>query len=165
MAARPEPDALDFGLGSDVHAEVVERMARVAEDLDGWVTFEPLFDEEALPPVRASWLDVFSGRGPALPDASWVPGERRGDKVSPLSVGLRHPSGGRARQRLDEVGLSPPEGWRQVQDHPKRGLVLEARPGATPDAGATLEWMLAALGALTPLPLTGLWRATFFPRR
>ncbi len=163
--ARPGPEAVDFGLGGEVRADVVARMAALADGLDGWVTFEPLFEEDALPPVRASWLDIFSGRGPALPDASWVPGERRGDKVTPLSIGLRHPSGGRARAKLEEAGLPLPDGWRQVQDHPKRGIVLEARPGTTPDPDATLEWMLAALQALTPMPLTGLWRATFYPRR
>jgi len=28
-----------------------------------------------------------------------------------------------------------------------------------------LEWMFASLAALTPLPLTGLWRATIHRRR
>ena len=162
---RSGPEVLDFGLGSEVAAEVEAAMVRLAEDLDGWVTFEPLFDEEALPPISRSWLDVFSARGPALPDASWVPGERKGDRVTPLSVGLRHPSGGRAIGRLNDAGLPVPEGWRMLQDHPKRGLVIEARPGAPVDAGVMLEWMFAALAALTPMPLTGLWRATFHRRR
>ena len=159
------PEVVDFGLGSEVADEVEAAMARLATELDGWVTFEPLFDEESLPPISRSWLDVFSARGPALPDASWVPGERKGDKVSPLSVGLRHPSGGRAVARLVDAGLPVPEGWRMVQDHPKRGLVIEARPGTEVDAGSMLEWMFGALGALTPLRLTGLWRATFHRRR
>ena len=162
---RSGPEVLDFGLGSEVAAEVEAAMTRLAEELDGWVTFEPLFDDEAIPPISRSWLDVFSARGPALPDASWVPGERRGDRVTPLSVGLRHPSGGRVVGRLNDAGLPVPEGWRMVQDHPKRGLVIEARPGTPVDAGPLLEWMLAALGALTPMPLTGLWRATFHRRR
>lgn len=140
-------------------------MSDLVTELDGWVTFEPLFDEDALPPVRSSWLDVFSARGPVIPDASWVPGERKGDRVTPLSIGLRHPSGGRAIPRLIEAGRAVPDGWRMVADHPKRGLVLEARPGADVDADATLDWMFEALAALTPMPLTGLWRATFHPRR
>ena len=69
------------------------------------------------------------------------------------------------RQKMAGQWAILPDGWRQVQDHPKRGIVLEARPGTTPDPDATLEWMLAALQALTPMPLTGLWRATFYPRR
>jgi hypothetical protein len=162
--ARVEPRSVDFGAGSEVRTEVVESMTALVTELDGWVTFEPLFDEESLPPVRASWLDIFSGRGPVVPDARWVPGERKGEKVTPLSVGLRHPSGGRAVARLVEAGHPVPEGWRMVQDHPKRGLVLEARPGVDVDADATLDWMFDALAALTPLPLTGLWRATFHAR-
>ncbi len=163
--ARTEPGFVDFGAGSEARHEVVEAMEAVAVDLDGWVTFEPLFDEDALPPVRASWLDVFSGRGPIVPDASWVPGERKGERVTPLSVGLRHPSGARAVARLTEAGHPVPEGWRVVQDHSKRGVVLEARPGADVDADATLDWIFAALATLTPVPLTGLWRATFHQRR
>lgn len=163
--ARVEPRSVDFGAGSEVRREVVDAMADLVTELDGWVTFEPLFDEDALPPVRASWLDVFSARGPVVPDASWVPGERKGDRVTPLSVGLRHPSGSRAMPRLVEHDLGPPEGWRMVSDHPKRGLVLEARTGADIDADATLDWMFAALAALTPMPLTGLWRATVHRRR
>lgn len=159
------PEVVDFGLGSDVAEEVEAAMSRLVTDLDGWVTFEPLFDEEALPPVSRSWLDIFSARGPVVPDASWVPGERKGDRITPLSVGLRHPSGSRAVSRLAEAGLPVPDGWRMVQDHPKRGLVLEARPGTAVDAGAVLEWMFAALAALTPMPLTGVWRATFHRRR
>ena len=67
--------------------------------------------------------------------------------------------------RLTEVGLPVPDGWRTVQDHPKRGLVIEARPGAAVEPGPMLEWMFAALAALTPLPLTGLWRASIHRRR
>jgi len=163
--ARVEPRTVDFGAGSEARQEVVDAMVGLITGLDGWVTFEPLFDEESLPPVRASWLDVFSARGPVIPDASWVPGERKGERVTPLSIGLRHPSGGRAMPRLTEVGHVVPEGWRMVQDHPKRGLVLEARPGVEVDADATLDWMFDALAALTPMPLTGLWRATFHERR
>lgn len=139
-------------------------MSDLVAELDGWVTFEPLFDEASLPPVRASWLDVFSARGPVIPDASWVPGERKGDRVTALSIGLRHPSGARAMPRLSDAGHVVPPGWRVVADHPKRGLVLEARPGAEIDADTVLDWMFDALAALTPMPLTGLWRATFHRR-
>ena len=156
---------MDFGAGSAVRPEVVDAMSDLVTELAGWVTFEPPLDADAPPPVRPSWLDVFSARGPVIPDASWVPGERKGDRVTPLSIGLRHPSGGRAIPRLIEAGRAVPDGWRMVADRPKRGLVLEARPGADVDADATLDWMFEALAALTPMPLTGLWRATFHPRR
>ena len=44
---------------------------------------------------------------------------------------------------------------------PKAGC----QPLSEVDAAAMLEWMFGALGALTPLRLTGLWRASFHRRR
>jgi len=163
--ARVEPEYVDFAEAEGpARDEVVKAMERVAASLDGWVIFEPLFDSEALPPVRPSFLDAFSGRGPTVPEASWVPGEAKRDRVTPLSIGLRHPSGSKAAARLAEAGTGVPDGWAIRMDHPKRGLVLEARGGTHVDAGATLTWLLTALDALTPLRLAGQWRATIHHR-
>jgi hypothetical protein len=61
---------------------------------------------------------------------------------------------------LAERGIPLPEGWRRLQDHPKRGLVLIPTPGASDDElDAVLDWLLRATGALCPVPRTGEWRA------
>jgi hypothetical protein len=61
---------------------------------------------------------------------------------------------------LRDLGLPLPEGWRVVQDHPRRGLVAKLPAGAD-DAGV-LDWLIRAAGALCTVPGTGQWRAEVF---
>jgi hypothetical protein len=62
--------------------------------------------------------------------------------------------------KLLELGLALPEGWRVVQDHPRRGLVAKLPAGA--DDVKVLGWLIRAAGALCAVPRTGRWRAEVF---
>jgi hypothetical protein len=144
--------------------EVLPFMADRAADRAGWVTLEALFDSEDVPAARSPLLDLFSGRGPAVPDLSWVPGEVKGDRVAPTSVGVRHGAGTRAAARLASAGHAVPSEWRVIQDHPKRGLVLELDEAADASPGRVLDWMTVAARLLSEVPLTGRWRVTLHER-
>ena len=64
---------------------------------------------------------------------------------------------------LAERNVAVPLGWRRLQDHPKRGLVLAPTPATTPEElDAVLDWLLRATGALCPVRRTGEWRALVY---
>lgn len=109
----------------------------------GWVNLQPeVADiEEA---DRPSTFGIFSSRGPVVPFVTWHPGER--------SAGIQHGTGPKVARRIDV-----PDGWRVVQDHPKRGVVLRVPPDVADDA--VLHWLLLTGEALCPAPLLGRWVA------
>ena len=111
----------------------------------GWVNLQPEVDEAAAPEQQGGgFFAAFGARGPVVPFGTWHPGER--------SVGLQHGSGPKLARRIDV-----PAGWRVVQDHPKRGLVLRVPAGTGTEE--VLRWLLATGTALCPLPLLGRWVA------
>ena len=105
---------------------------------------------------------MLSGRGPATPELSWVPGEPGGRRREPLSVGIRHGAGPKAKARLAEAGVAVPDGWYVVQDNPRRGLVAQV-PGTHTDT-EVLEWLLRAAAVLATVPLSGDWRVRIYFR-
>ena len=135
-------------------------MDEVARDPGAWVNLEPAMDPEADPPPSSSLFGIFSAVGPAVPVCTWVPGKRRGERTEPMSLGVEHGSGPRAVARLEARGVTVPAGWRVRQDHPRRGLVLEAP--ADQDHDSVLDWLLRAGPALSVVPLTGTWLAAVF---
>jgi hypothetical protein len=116
---------------------------------DGWVNLQPEVDTDADVASHPSALfGLFGARGPAVPFCTWHPGER--------SVGIEHGTGPKLARRL-----RVPDGWRVVQDHPKRGLVARVAPGTT-DAEA-IGWLLRTAASLCELPLLGRWVAEVHP--
>lgn len=145
-------------------------MARVEED-GGWLNLSPLPDEESAAP-RRQWLphlfDLLLDAGPDVPVCTWVPapgpdGKRGSRGVPTTKIGVQHPSGQRAIERLRQAGIDLPVGWRVDQDHPRRGLVFAAPAGA--DHRATLEWLLRAGDFLSLGPPAPSWVATAHRRR
>ncbi len=135
---------------------VVARMSAIAGAASGWVNLSPGLDVDVPPPPRSSLADIFGSRGPVVPLATWAPAHKR----TPASLGVQHGQGPGTIALLADQGIVVPEGWRKLQDHPKRGLVLATTPGAGPDdLDAALAWLLRAAGALCPVPRTGEWRA------
>jgi hypothetical protein len=120
----------------------------------GWVNLLPGVRPEDVPPPPSALVALFA---PPLPEATvgtWVPARRPGRE--PDRVGIQHASGPDAIARLAARGLAPPPGWRVLQDHVRRGLVL-----ALPEDEAlevVARWLLDAGAALCTLPLTGDWR-------
>lgn len=134
---------------------VLERMAELA-DGSGWMILDAAVAEDDVPPP-AAFAGLFTAKGPAAPELSWVPGAPGRRRVEPLAVGIRHGSGPKAKSRLAEAGHPVPEGWYLIQDNPRRGLVAQV-----PDTEAhatVLDWLLGAAAVLATVPLTGTWRA------
>jgi hypothetical protein len=142
-------------------SEVVERMDAMAAAGTGWINFSPGLDVDVPPPSRSAFASLVGGRGPDVPLATWAPARGR----DPATVGIQHGQGPRAVDLLAERHVPLPDGWRKLQDHAKRGLVVATAPtGAGDRAGVgpldeVLDWLLRATAALCPVPRTGEWRA------
>lgn len=152
-----EPLVIEFH--EDERAPVVKRMVTMATNREGWANFTPGLDVDFPPPPRPALSGLFTARGPDVPLATWSPPTRPSDR-EPATVGVQHAQGPRAVQLLAEKGLPLPEGWRRLQDHPRRGLVVAVPHSTDPDVlDTTLDWLLRATGLLTPIRRTGEWRA------
>ncbi|HEX4903507.1 MAG TPA: hypothetical protein VFV42_11895 [Acidimicrobiales bacterium] len=145
----------------DAAGAVLAAMAGLA-DGGGWLTLDPAIDERFPAPEQSTFGRLVSGRGPAVPRATWVPADTTRRRPEPVSVGILHATGAGATARLEEKGCPVPERWRVVSDHSKRGLVAWV-PIDVPHADV-LTWTLAASRALTRIPLTGRWRAAVHRR-
>jgi hypothetical protein len=149
-----EPVVVDFH--EHERSSVVSRMVAMAGTGSGWINLSPGLDVDVPPPPRSALGALFGSRGPTVPLATWTPAHRR----DPATVGIQHGQGPRAVDLLAERGVNLPAGWRRLQDHAKRGLVLIPTPAtSTAQLDEVLAWLLEATGALCPLPRTGSWRA------
>ncbi len=133
-------------------------MDEMARAHDGWINLNPQVRPEDEPPPRAG-LSTLLLAGPVhdVPVCTWVAGKPTRQGVQPDSIGVQHAAGARVIGRLASSGLALPEGWRLVQDHPRRGLVVTPAPGA--DHSAVLAWLLEAGMVLSVVRLTGVWQA------
>ena len=145
----------------DEPAEVLAAMADLAGGT-GWVTLDPAIDERFPAPAENLFGKIVSGRGPAVPRATWVPADVERRRPEPMSIGILHGTGADAVGRLAEKDITVPDRWRIVSDHSKRGLVAWV-PIDIPLADV-LAWTLAASKGLTRIPLTGRWRAAVHRR-
>lgn len=152
-------DFLEFD--PDAPDDVLAAMADLAGG-GGWVTLDPAIDERFPAPSENLFGKIVSGRGPAVPRATWVPADVARRRPEPMSVGVLHGTGADAVGRLAEKGIAVPDRWRIVSDHSKRGLVAWVPIDIPlPDV---LAWTLAACKGLTRIPLTGRWRAAVHRR-
>jgi hypothetical protein len=147
---------------------VPPELSRVATSLEqlraaggGWLNLMPGVDEEVASPQPSAGLFAFFGnRQPPVTMATIVPPRLDRRDREGMTIGLMHPTGGKAVARLAEAGVSVPEGWAVRQDHPRRGLLVLTRPD---DAGAdAIAWSVAAGGALCRVETTGSWRAVVY---
>lgn len=145
-------------------AEVLAHMDELSQTLRGWINFQPNVDPEDVPGAGFNLLSVFSARGPAIPLATWMPGQhnRKGDATSP-EIGIQHPAGSRAMPVLGARNINAPDGWTVLQDNPKRGLVLRLSPEVPHQQ--ILTWLLDATTALCAYPLPDSWLAAVHTRQ
>src|ERR687897_2383344 len=149
-----EPLVIEFD--EDRRDPVVDRMETMAAAEAGWLNLTPGLDMDMPPPTRSPLAAIFGARGPTVPLATWMP-RHGGD---PATAGIEHPEGPQAVRLLAERGAPVPAGWRVLQDHPKRGLVVAVVGGQDrADLDRALVWLLAATGCLCPWPRTGEGRA------
>ena len=139
---------------------VVAAMARLAGRGDGlgWINIGPGLRDDQIdrlpaPTFVGRW---FSGRGPAVPMATWTP-PKAGTGPQEPTIGVEHGAGPKALPRLRDAGAPLPAGWRKVQDHAKNGIVAHPPPGA--DHGDVLRWLLDVCWALCPIDIDDNWLA------
>ena len=154
-----DPLVLEFH--EDRREPVVEHMVTLASEGRGWLNLSPGLDVDVdeAPAPRGALSQIFSSRGPTVPLGTWTPAQRR----EPSTVGIQHGEGPKAVRMLAGWEVPVPEGWRVLQDHPKRGLVVVAPSTTEPDElDGVLSWLLRAAGALCSWPRTGEWRALVY---
>jgi hypothetical protein len=140
-------DVIEFT--RDDTASLLARMHELSAVGSGWINIGPgLTPEEfaSLPP-RSALSKWVSGRGPAVPMATWTP-RSTGGRGSPCQVGIAHGTGPNAIARLEDAGVELPAGWRKQQDHAKNGIVAEVPDSVAHDA--VVDWMIRAMVALSP---------------
>ena len=153
MATKPQEE-VEFD--EDDLSGIVARMDELAPG--GWINLVPDLHEDLEVPARGALSLIFGARGPVVPLATWTP---PGSENPPrMTFGVEHGSGPRALARLDDMGLGLHPGWRKVQDHAKRGVVVIARPDESHEE--VLWWLLAASHALTEIDLPGRWTARVY---
>ena len=124
----------------------------------GWVNLMPGIDEDASDVHPRAGLFAFFGNNAAPVTMTTVmpPKVDRSDTEG-LTVGIMHPTGGHAVERLAEAGVLVPDGWVVRQDHARRGLLLRT---PVPVAEAeVVEWCIRAGTALCRAEMTGRWQA------
>lgn len=135
---------------------LVARIAALAArgDGEGWINFGPALSPEefAAVPHRSGLGKWFSGRGPAVPMATWTP-PLDGARPRPAQVGVQHGTGPNALDRLGAAGRPLPQPWAKKQDHAKHGIVAELPAGVDPRS--VVDWLLGAMAELSSLVPTG----------
>jgi hypothetical protein len=137
--------------------EVEARLRRLQATGEGWLNLQPVVDDVGLAEGSFGMMRVLSSRGPRIPLGTFVPAGR-GRRPSPASLGLEHPAGPRALERLTELGIHRPSGSVKRQDHAKRGIVVELPDDV--DASTVVRFLVDAATALAGVPVGEWWIAT-----
>ena len=138
--------------------EVVELMNDLGAAHDGWINLHPQVRPEDEPPPRTGLSTLLlAGAVHDVPVCTWVAGKLTRQGLQPDSIGIQHAAGERVLGRLASAGLTLPDGWALVQDHPRRGLVVA--PASAADKSSVLSWLLEAGMVLSVVRLTGEWQA------
>ncbi len=126
----------------------------------GWINIGPWLPDEVMAevPQRSGLGAWFSGLGPYIPMATWIPGTTTGRSATPAQVGIEHGTGRNALARLSEAGHPMPAEWRRRQDHAKHGIVAELPAGV--DLAEVVVWLIEAVTSLSECASPGnRWRA------
>jgi hypothetical protein len=127
----------------------------------GWVNLMPGIDEDAgdLHP-RAGLFAFFGNQAAPVTMTTVMPPKQDRRASEGLTVGLMHPTGGKAVARLAEAGVTVPEGWVVRQDHARRGLLV--RTPVDVSESDVIGWSVRAGTALCRAAMTGQWRAVVY---
>jgi hypothetical protein len=127
----------------------------------GWVNLMPGIDEDASDVHPRAGLFAFFGNNAAPVTMTTVmPPKKDRSDTEGLTVGIMHPTGGHAVERLAEAGVLVPEGWLVRQDHARRGLLLRTPVDVTDTE--VMDWSVRAGTALCRAEMTGRWRAVVY---
>jgi hypothetical protein len=136
-------------------------LAQVRQSGDGWMNLLPGVPKGSVNPDEPAGLfAIFGNRASPVTMATLIPPKADRREHEGVSVGLMHPTGGKAIERLRLAGIDLPEGWVVRQDHVRRGLVLRTSPGAREQE--IVAWSVAAGDALCVVETTGRWQAVVY---
>ncbi len=97
---------------------VADALRLLRDASGGWVNLMPGIDEDASDVHPRAGLFAFFGNNAAPVTMTTVmPPKKDRRETEGLTVGLMHPTGGKAVARLAEAGVAIPEGWTVRQDH------------------------------------------------
>jgi hypothetical protein len=151
------PEVVEFRPADEASVEgIVRAMSELSAAQQGWINLYPGVHPDDEPPPPSILGSLFSGTGPPIPACTWV-APQAGQKPPHPELGILHKSGSKAVRTLDAEGITVPDHWKVLADHPKRGLVIAVHPDS-PHA-EVLGWLVRAGAALTRVPLTGSWQA------
>jgi hypothetical protein len=140
---------------------VTDALARLRAVGDGWINLLPGVDQDvAEPEPQAGLFAFFGNRAAPVTMATVIPAKKDQRLLEGVSVGLMHPTGGKAIARLAEAGVTTPDGWVVRQDHVRRGLVLRTTVDASESDIVT--WCVRAGTALCRVDMTGEWQAVIY---
>jgi hypothetical protein len=141
---------------------VVGYLHHLTEAGQGWINLLPGvdLDEDEQQTAPPGLFSLFSQRQPPVTMATLMPPRPARRAFDGVTVGLLHPTGGKAVARLAEAGVTLPEAWLVRQDHPRRGLVLLTRHGTSETD--VIEWTIRAGTALCRREMTGDWQAVVY---
>jgi hypothetical protein len=166
MVTRPEPTSIEFDATRP--AALIKAIEDLLVTRDGWVNIQAIVDEDLRegPRGTAGIFGLFTAKGPEVPACTWVPGELdRNHGIRSDEVGIQHAGGPRALTKLRQEGTPPPDGWKQMADHPKRGLVLQStHPTTAADVAPMVTWLILASRLLTENGLPDTWGAVVHHR-
>ncbi len=152
---RSTPEQIEFRY--DEWEPVLARITELAGARHGWINLYPEATEHQDPEIEPGspslLASMFKSRASLVPMGTWVAAT---DK-DPASVGLSHGLRQKVAPRLREAGVFAPDGWKLVQDNPRRGLVVQLPEPTTSDE--VLHWLMSAIDALSPVGITGHWLA------
>ena len=136
-------------------------LARLRHEGDGWMNLLPGVPEGSVRAEEPAGLfAVFGNRASPVTMATLIPPKADRRESEGVSVGLMHPTGGKAVARLREAGVELPTGWVVRQDHVRRGLVL--RTAATASEEEIVTWSVDAGDVLCLVETTGRWQAVLY---
>lgn len=140
---------------------VAEALRTLRAAGSGWINLMPGIDEDAgdVHP-RAGLFAFFGNQAAPVTMTTIMPPRKDRRDTEGVTVGIMHPTGGRAVARLAEAGVTLPEGWVVRQDHARRGLLVRT-PVVVGEADV-VAWSVRAGAALCRAEMTGRWRAVVY---
>ncbi len=140
----------------DAIGDVVAVMDACASGLQGWINVRCEVDADSIAPQQSFLEQILRKNAPDAALGTWTPPEAA--TTSFQHIGIQHHLGARLLPELERWGITRPDGWRRIQDSPRRGLIV-AIPAAT-EHKEVLTWLLQMLVQASRVSTTGRWIAT-----
>jgi hypothetical protein len=158
----PRRDTDVFEFTPPAFERVTGYLHHLSEAGQGWINLLPGvdLDEDEQQTTPPGLFSLFSARQPPVTMCTLMPARPTRRAADGVTVGVLHPTGGKAVARLAEAGVEMPQGWLVRQDHPRRGLVILTRHGI-PET-EVIGWALRAGTALCRKEMTGQWQAVVY---